>query len=109
MEMLDVHADASLQTQALLVMIVSASGQLAAASLMQVVSDQPGNMYQHHGSKHTPTCKRLQTCHGSAGRHKQHSYMMSKRNCTEVLYLALLILVLAAGLLSKQSTLQAWR
>jgi hypothetical protein len=35
--------------------------------------------------------------------------MMSKRNCTEVLYLALLILVLAAGLLSKQSTLQAWR
>jgi len=78
----------------------------------------PGNLYQHHGSKHAPTCKLLQThfinmllqtCHGSAGRHKQHSYMMSKRNCTEVLYLALLILVLAAGLLSKQSTLQAWR
>ncbi len=42
--MLDVHADAalldaSLQTQALLVMIVSAFEQLAAASLMQVVSD----------------------------------------------------------------------
>ena len=88
-------------------MIVSASDQLAAASLMQVVSDR--HPRQHHGSKHAPTDKLLQTHHGSAGRHRQHLYVMCKRSCTEILYLTLLILVLAAGLSSKQSSLQAWR
>lgn len=74
--MLDVHADAalvdaSLQTQALLVMIVSAFEQLAAASLMPLyltgLTGSLGDVYQHCGSKHAPTdkfCKHVMVLQG---------------------------------------------